>query len=832
LEKKNKYLPDILIILGMIVLVFCACQPFGRKWDEKTAEMFTGSEGVYSPDTDSYYYFRKAKEYTEGGFASIRITASRAEDSLVSFHQTEESDTMPTLLSALAAILWYMLRGLGIRVGIYAICTRLCGFLLALCVVPTYCFLVKRLSRVAAAFGALTVTLAPAAMHHAFCGFFDTDALVELCALCLVLSFYDSVLVEGRRRQAKYVVASLMGVAFLAMTWKVFHVYVAIAAGTMVTAIIISRLFLVKKERRSIDMRIPIVAIGVLSAVTLLLGFEDFLIILKGVLASTGKTDAWPPTYQNVGEMIRPGLIEATDFWELFMTTSMDYVSYVGGVFMALFLMVSVVLCIFRVIRLKKSGDGEYERTLVLYGAVFFWFLGTAVMSAVGIRFVEFLILPTALIVAFGFDIVAKELVKEKRPIVFNRILFVCCSGLIFMVLALMFPVQAVVLASVVLFGGFFVSRHECGRILVGALFAVLLIGNLTGAYLRAGMLLPIVEKPTEEALCWIRENTEGTAVIADYWSWGYIYQYYAERRPLDDGGTYSGEASYWLATMFFSEDLRLSAGIARMLQGGSIEGIDYATEVCGGEMEAAAFLKEILPKSRQEAEEYIKRKGTLSEEEQVKLLNYTHPLDCPEIYLITNYDTLRVSATMSTISRWDFLGKTPDPVATLFSQQSVPKPNEGETAICFLWKQGIGDGWNVQYTVRDGEVDAKLGSPNGEGIDFPRIIYYKDGIRVYDRIKTAPEDGLGFADRQALIILEEQGRLSSVMVDESLVNSALVRLYVLDDIKQDVFEKVYEAEIPETVSGESSKIQRKLGTKNTREYNQCGVVVWKVHFE
>jgi len=180
LEKKNKYLPDILIILGMIVLVFCACQPFGRKWDEKTAEMFTGSEGVYSPDTDSYYYFRKAKEYTEGGFASIRITASRAEDSLVSFHQTEESDTMPTLLSALAAILWYMLRGLGIRVGIYAICTRLCGFLLALCVVPTYCFLVKRLSRVAAAFGALTVTLAPAAMHHAFCGFFDTDALVEI----------------------------------------------------------------------------------------------------------------------------------------------------------------------------------------------------------------------------------------------------------------------------------------------------------------------------------------------------------------------------------------------------------------------------------------------------------------------------------------------------------------------------------------------------------------------------------------------------------------------------------------------------------------------------
>ena len=832
MEKKRKYLPDILIVLGMIVLVFCACQPFGRKWDEKTTEMFTGSEGVYSPDTDSYYYFRKAKEYTENGFSSIRITSSRVEDPLVSFHQKEESDTMPTLLSALAAILWYMLKALGIHVGIYTICIHLCGFLLALCVIPLYCFLSKRLSRVASVFGALAGTLAPAYLHHALRGFFDTDALVGLCALCLVLSVYDCVLLEGRRQQISYAVIALISTVFLAMAWKVFHVYVAIAIGTVAAAIIIARLFFVKKDEQSINFQIPLVAMGVLAAVTLLIGFKDFLIILKGMIASTGRTDAWPPTYQNVAEMIRPGLVEVTDFWELFMTTSLDYVSYIGGIFMALFLVASIVFCVFRVIRLRKSGDRGYERALILYGAVLVWFLGTAAMSAIGLRFVEFLILPSALMVAFGFDIVAHHLMSGNMSVVTKRILYVVFAFAVFSVLALMFPVLAVMLASIILVGGFFFARYERGKILVGTLFVVLILGNLTGALLRAGALLPIVEKPTEEALCWIRDNTEENAVIADYWSWGYLYQYFAERRPLDDGGTYSGEASYWMATMFFTEDLNLSAGIARMLQGGSIEGIDYVTKVCGGEKEAASFLKEILPKNRQEADEYIKLRGDISEEERAAILDYTHPLDCPDIYLVTSYHTLRVSASMSAISKWDFAGKSPNPVSTLFSQQSVPRPNEGETVACYLWEQGINDGWNIQYTGNPDGIDAKIGAPDGTRIDFPRLVYYKDGELIFDRTKASPDEGFAFADRQALIVLEENGRLSSVMVDETLVNTTLVKLYVLDDGTQKVFEKVYETGIPETVSGEPSRIQRKLGTKNTRVYNQCGVVVWKVHFE
>lgn len=831
---KNKYWIDVLLVIGLIALVYLACQPLGRQWDEGTTEMFTGSEGVYSPDTDSYYYLRKAKEYTENGFGSIRFISSRPSDPMITNVQSGGSDWLPTFSAALAAILWYLLHAVGIKIGIYALATHLSAFVLGLCVIPIYCFLRKRISRTASAFGALCATVAPSYLRHALTGFFDTDTVIALFALITILGLYDCILAKKRAEQIRYAVITVIGTLLLALTWKVFYVYVGIAIGTGLAAVCLVRWFLLKKEYRTVSMAVPLITMGVMMVLTWIIGYGDLIGMTKVFFATRGETEVWPAASQNVGELVRTRLMEPNSFWEIFMTTPMDYVSYLGGIYIAVFLVASMVFATVAVIRIKrgKTETDDRERPLVLYIAVAIWFAGTAFLCFFGIRYMELLILPAAIILGFGFFYAERFLKSGKLSVAAKRAVYVGLAAMAYSILMLMFPVLSLIVAGVILLAGFFLARYEKGYAIIGLLFVGLLLGSFSGAYLRGALERPLLEKPTEEAMRWIRDNSDEDAVVADFWSWGYLYQYYAERRSISDGGTYNGEFCYWLGTMLLTDDLKLSAGITRMLQNSGQDGTNYAVELCDGKQKAVEMLKDILVLNRNEAEEALKSRYPFSQEERTKLLDFTHPASCPDIYFITNYDSLRLSATMALYPNWDFTGKEFEPVSTLFSQQSVPRPQEGEKAATLLWKRGIANGWTVVYSLKDGELTAQMGSPDGKMSDFPRMLYIKDGELVYDRTRTEPEKGCLLVQRQALIILEENGRLSAVMADETLVNTTLFRLYLRDGAEQTVFEKVYETEIPERISGETSKIQRRIGTKNTRDYTNCGIVVWKVHFE
>ena len=174
MEKTSKLWIDALIVIGMVVLVFVLCQPIGRKWDEQQKYLYSDEEGVLSPDLDTYFYLRKAKEFTEKGVASIRVYSK--EDSLrTPSREGEETGGTPMLLSALVAITWFFLNGIGIRVGVYAVGVRFCSFVLATCTVPLYLFLRKRISRLASVVGALFLALAQPSFMHAYCGFCDTE---------------------------------------------------------------------------------------------------------------------------------------------------------------------------------------------------------------------------------------------------------------------------------------------------------------------------------------------------------------------------------------------------------------------------------------------------------------------------------------------------------------------------------------------------------------------------------------------------------------------------------------------------------------------------------
>ena len=404
MEQKNRgALTDILIILVMVIFVFLLCQPLGRKWDAGMKEMLSDEEGVYSNDSDTFFFLRKAKEFTENGFSSIRLVVSLGEDSLMTYFPGENSDSMPVLLSAIAALIWYALRAIGIHVGIYAVAMHLCGAILALCTIPIYLFLRKRVSRIAAVCGAVLGILSTACFQHSYVGVFDTDSLITLCALVIVLSFHECILSKTKKEQIGYGCISMAGVLVLSATWSMFQIYVLIAGGTGIAAVLITRLFFVKKSEKTLKLKIPAIVMAIMVLITLLLGWKGFFLLIRDTVISVKGGGNWPSAYENVTEMARPALLSKKDFWEFFLGVKTDYVSYVGGLIAFLFLAVSVVLFSLDTFQRKAVVEGEREEAVCQYFMAMIWLIGTAGMSFFFFFFTMFLALPAMLFWAYGF---------------------------------------------------------------------------------------------------------------------------------------------------------------------------------------------------------------------------------------------------------------------------------------------------------------------------------------------------------------------------------------------------------------------------------------------
>ena len=825
MEQSKRLWIDLLIILGMVILVYLLTQPFGRKWDEKTAEVYTGEEGVYALDMDTYYYLRKAREFTEGGISSIKLFSGRANDALMTPVRTDTGNKDPQLMSAVAALIWFLLRAVGIRVGIYYLCIHLCGFVLALCTIPAYLFLKKRVTRDAAAVGALFLTLAPPFFQHSVCGMFDTDAFICLLASIMIFSLFECVLSEKRKDKIIYGILACAATILLRLTWGSFYSYVIIAIGITGFSIVVGWLFL--KQKR--PLLIPGIT-AVLMALMLLSAKGSIIGRIKSMIGVGEVSESWPQASANLSEMARTKMHTSKGFWYWFMSVDSDFVSYCGGIIVLLLLILSSGLFVYRFIKRRKNkeeGSGEKD---FLFLAVGSWLLGSVYLALKAVRFMEFIALPSAIAIAFGFYAARKFLMEKRQNRTLNRAFYVIGAVLIYAILMFWKPLLACIVAAVIMAYGFFGSRlkKDYGILIVLAL--TILASLVENTILYTSKTKPLMEKPVEEALLYIRDNTAKDAVIADFWSYGYIYQYYGERRTLADGGTYNGEYFYWLATMLTTDNPDLSAGIARMLQGSGLDGLDYARVLSGNGQKASVLLKEVLPLSKSEASELLRER--YSEEQTNKLLGFTHPDSVPEMYFVLNSNIFKVSTGMLYFSNWDFTGRM-DPAdiaqGLFLGQQSVPRPEGEQTVECGLWRSGQENIWKAQLYSEEDAVRGTLVNSAGLAAVARRNIYVKDGVTVYDeRYDVLPADK-NVLDKGALVIVEEKGEISVLLCEETMPDSLLYRLLVFDGAGQDSFEKVYEGLLPAEISGEVSMTQRRLGTKSTRDYYNYGMSVWKI---
>ena len=827
METKRKLWIDVVILLCLMVLVYSLCQPFGRNWDEKKKEMYSGEEGVYLSDPDSYYYLRKAKEYTERGFSSIRLL-SKEEDYLRTKIASDREEEVPMMLSALAAGTWYVMHFMGLKISIYWICLRACSAILALCAIPLYCFLRKRLSRFSSIIGTLVVLLSKPYYTHSRNGIFDTDALICFWALVLVLSLYECLLSKSIKKQLCYGVLSVIAVLGLRVTWSMFYVYVAIAIGTSVFALMLTRVILRRKDYWRGSLTIPTLVMIMMVVITLATGYQGIVSSLKDILQPGQIEEAWPNPAAYVSEMSRAPLYNGNGVWQFFIPHRMDVVSYAGGPLLVLALIASFVVAVKRCVSFFRGKTEKRFEEVFLFGAVGLWLVGTAIMTFWGIRFYEFFIAPASILLAFGVHELEQRIVsiRENKTIWRIGISFVAFS--VFSTLVLVAPRLAVISASIILLFGFFNRFPAWKYVFLSLLMLAMIAANIEMAWVSGISASPYFCKPLEEAMQWIEENTSDEAVLANEWGLGYAFQYYSGRRTISDGGTYNGGYFYWLATMLSTDNLELSAGIARMLQGSGMDGTNYAIEVCGGKEAAVRVLKEILPISRNEAERYLVDSAGFTNQQSEKLVSLTHCSD-EELYLVLESRVLSLVSTEKAIYNWDFNLGSEEQGDTFIGAYSVERPKAGEAIWCEIGIDGEYHGWKAAIKNADDLLEAWLIAPSGQRIDCSRFVYYKDGERLVDSYSEKSVSDEDWVEKEALVLIEDKGRVSVIVCEKEIIDSVYFRLYVCGDEKQGVFTKVFEKAIPEVVSGEPSKTQRFIGTHNTLDYVNCGVMVWKV---
>lgn len=828
MEQKHSVWTDLLIILGMVIFVFLLAQPFGRKWDEQTEDAYTGEEGVYALDMDTYYYLRKAREFTEDGISSIQLFSGRSNDQMMTPVRSNADSRDPQLMSAMAALLWFLLRAIGVHISIYTLCIHFSSFILGLCTIPTYLFLKKRVSRDAAVVGALFVALAPPFFKHSFCGVFDTDALICLLASIIVLSLYRCVLGKTRKEMLITGCFSIVATILLRLIWGSFYSYVVIAIGTAVVATAVTRILLMQKRH----LLIPIIAsCGML--MTLVPIMTQMVNRMKSMFGIIKAQEPWPQASANLVEMAKTRMFSDKGFWYWFMSVDSDFASYCGGVIVIGFVVLSGMICMIRFAKRRCGKETDNPDNDFLFVAVGCWLVGSVFLGLRAIRFMEFIVLPSAITISFGYFAIRNWLYQEKRAKTQRRAFYLLCAVAVYMVLVYGNAAVACGLAAAIMAYGFFGSRAKKDHVLLFVLAASILVSPLQNCYMYTSRTIPLMETPMEKSLLWIRDNSEKDAVIADFWSYGYIYQYYAERRTLADGGTYNGEYFYWLATMLMTDDANLSVGIIRMLQGSGLDATDYAVKMCGGNQKACNLLKEILPLSRTQARNILE--GRYSAEQTETLLALSHPENCPEIYLVMNGNTFRSAAGLLYFSEWDFSGTMNAETvgqSTFLGQQAVSRPIEGEVVTCELWNKGESEKWNAKLYNEEGLIRGRLIDSEGKTVVASRTIYIKDGARQYEEWADSVLSDENIADQGALLILEESDKVSVVFCDAKLPDSVLYRLYLLDGVGQNVFGKVCEELLPIAVSGEDSVVQRRIGSQNMREYYNYGISVWKVQKE
>ena len=175
----------------------------------------------------------------------------------------------------------------------------------------------------------------------------------------------------------------------------------------------------------------------------------------------------------------------------------------------------------------------------------------------------------------------------------------------------------------------------------------------------------PSVSDATQEAMKWIKENSDNEdSIIASWWDMGYFYESESGHPCFWDGGSSTGIRAI-LISKALTSDPELSKKILLMIANSGDRPIEILMEHAETK-KAFETLWNALVLDKDEAVKELEKCG-LSKTESAELEQMLHPQEKKEIYLVMSRTMLYQIGWYEHFANWDFTGEQGNPQATTY---------------------------------------------------------------------------------------------------------------------------------------------------------------------
>ena len=741
---------SLLLLLGIVAVGFFirSLAFFQIPLSEAKKEVYRDDTGVpYLTDPDSYYYLRMAEQMAETGQPYLFLREE--DDPLRGSRMDTEGEGIadPMLLPAVTWFIWRLLSRL-FPITVLQVAEWIGPLFGSLAAIPVFLYLRRRAGLFAAAVGALVMETAIPLVSGTTAGVLDTDALLGLIPMSMILCFLRSLQASESGKQCGFGVGCALFFGLLSALWTGYYAYFW---GMIATGLLYSLLSVWFGKNGRPLRGFVFSSAACLMALFLLRGAEGIrglgqLMTVTGALAPT--VGVFPSVFLSTGEMQPLPFFPSVSLRNVFSLLGTNQDSLVGrmGGLAALATALAALPAEWFFRRKERGGlsetgaqSGRY--LLTAEAAVLLpWLLGSLVLTVMARRMAKIAVLPLAVLCGLGAGTLAKGFPFGKSR---ERIFF------------------------------------------CGLLTALLIVpaGLYSSSFSRNS--LPSAADSVIQAMTAVRERTDEKTVLAGWWDDGYLMQEAACRRTLGDGMTDSSVSCaarfFFLARALLTDDPAQMQGILRMLENCGAEAFNRLTAWGRSQQEAAAILLELtalIPLQQEDAgaseqinaPERLLRGAGFSEAQREELMSLLDPEEKPQILLKLGSDLLWRRNAICRYGFWDPATGTSDPVSGmlvskrsgLLTKETTCRLEMGDAALALLLRMDD-DGLPVVDAASD-PLFSHCGS----------VHIWREGkcLRVSKTAVSGP----------ALFLILDGDRVSAFLCGDELKNSMLVRLFVCGD--------------------------------------------------
>ncbi len=742
-NRTGTIIPAVILCIICIILLSVFARVLLYHGAQYGGDVFIDSEtGLpYLEEIDCYYHLRMTRDIALHGHPGDTMKDGVPWDSLSHAPEGRNcSDYKP--LMAYAAIAVNRLISIFAPRSLEQTVYWLNVGLSALAVIPVFLLTFDMCGLTGAIAASVLSVLNLGYLYKSVPGFYDTDGVI-IGVSCFFFYFGVMLVKAWQEKNKKSLILNGIGfiVSFTALyhSWYIYYIF----PGLFVGALILFALFTWKKgNEKSLFSNVPLLLAAGVSAVILILEKDIFSRVkyLFVRIFTGAESSIFPNVFSSINEL------QSTPLWDgqlsdlfrlrVFTETNTSIINFAGGIIPFLSAFAMWVILIRRIIR--KDVRIEYFLLLI-------WYAVTLTLSFRGWRFIMLFAVPAAILAGNLAGSVCG--LMDQRKLRFRNA-YRC------MILVL--------LLCPALCGVYDLYRYVCT------------------AYAEADMS----DRPVEECLLKIRENTPEDTMLVSWWDYGYFLEEKGRRRTLFDGGTQGRKRTYFISRAFATEDEELSANIFRMLSGSGDQGFDLVFSAFGETEETLFFLDELLSGSKAEAREKLLNKG-ISEDQTKEITELLFPENLPLTECVITPDMPWFCRWFSVFGR-SMKEKSEKPVDFHIKLHQIPislsesgrTVMDSENGYYVILEKGD-SGWYACTSTTEESSDE-------QPLCVERMILtdrdgYREYVQDHDLPEENPDPDAEEAAQSWTVIVSDNGRESTLsLISSDLADSVFGRLVYL----------------------------------------------------